>query len=166
MPATSFRNLLEQNDLPQSFMYLAPILPVVQVMWADNKNQMPEREKIRVLLEQHCKALTEMFEGVEPVSKTDREKFVHTFVSNKFDRGLLKEFSEIALQLVLEKQPLPPEATKTLNNPDHLKAACMEIAAACAANYPSPDDDLTQKRIVDQERELIVNVVELFKSEA
>lgn len=166
MPRTTFRNLLAQNDLPQSFMYLAPILPVVQVMWADDRNQMPEREKIQLVLEAHCRSLTEMSEGVEPVSKADREKFVLMFVSSKPDFQLLNDFSEIALQLVLEKQPVPPAEGQSLNNPDHLITACMEIAAACAINYPAPGSELTQKRILAEERKLIVKVVELLKKGA
>jgi hypothetical protein len=166
MPATSFRNLLAQNDLPQSFMYLAPILPIVQVMWADNRNQMPEREKVQLLLENHCLALTEMFDGVEPVSKADREKFVAMFVSVKPDRDLLNHFAEIAVQLVVEKQPVQADGDGSLNNPDRLITACMEIAAACAIHYPAPGNELTQKRILDQERVLIVKVIGLLIKEA
>jgi hypothetical protein len=66
----------------------------------------------------------------------------------------------------MEKQPAQPQEDSSLNNPDQLITACMEIAAACAIHYPAPGNELTQKRILDQERVLIVKVIGLLIKEA
>lgn len=165
MHRTSFKTLLAQHDLPQSFIYLAPILPIVQVMWADGRNQMPERAKLQLMLEEHCAALSEMADGMELVSKADREKFDHLFVASRPDFDLLTEFGEIATQMVYEEGSMaPPEDREgSLNDRDQLVRACMEIAAACAANHPSYGNEEDLKRIVDEERQLIVKVIELVQ---
>lgn len=167
MPRTSFKNLLAQHELPQSFIYLAPIFPIVQVMWADGRNQMPERARLQLMLEAHCIALSELVDGIELVSKADREKFDLMFVASKPDFDLLNDFGEMAAELLAKEQFESPsnEGNGALDSKDRLIGACMEIAAACAMNYPSPENELTQRRIVDEERKLIVNVVKLFEEE-
>jgi len=162
MPHSRFSALLAQNDLPTAFIYLAPVLPIVQVMWADGRNQIAERAQIQVFIESHCVALSEMAGGLEVVSIAEREAFDRIFVANRPEPFLLEAISEAAAEIVQDKADKNAEVADSLYQRDQLLHACLEIAAACPVE-PSPwITRPLRERIVDEERKLIERVFELL----
>lgn len=156
--------LFSQHDLPASLVYLAPVLPIVQVMWADGRNQMPERAKLHCIIENHCKALSELAGGIEIVSASDIELFDRTFIANRPDPQILTAFTGMASGVVAHRESRPDiQNSNSLFNSDQLFHACLEIAATCPAPKEKGLGELFSQRIAQEERSLIEKTFELFQ---
>ncbi|TGN40268.1 hypothetical protein [Marinobacter confluentis] len=156
--------LLSQHDLPASFIYLAPVLPIVQVMWADGRNQMPERAKLHCIIENHCKTLSELAGGAEIVSANDIERFDQAFIAHRPDPQVLEALTGMASGVIANRESAPsPQGSDSLFSTDQLFHACLEIAATC----PAPEDkalgELFSQRIAKEERSLIEKTFELLQ---
>lgn len=162
MPHSRFAALLSQHDLPPSLIYLAPVLPVVQVMWADGRNQIPERAKLQVIIQEHCRALAELAGGMEVVSQADIEIFDRTFVAQKPDPTTVWPFFEVASELLSARNEERMAKNDSLYHRDRLFQACLEIAATCPADIGSGADEMFARRIVEAERRYIEQVFELL----
>ncbi|ERS84739.1 hypothetical protein Q667_17975 [Marinobacter sp. C1S70] len=162
MPQSRFAALLSQHDLPPSLIYLAPVLPVVQVMWADGRNQIPERAKLQVIIQDHCRALAELAGGMEVVSQTDIDIFDRTFVAQKPDPTTLSPFFEVASELLGGRSDAGKEESESLYQREKLFQACLEIAATCPADMGRGSGEMFARRIVDAERRYIEQVFELL----
>ncbi|WP_405419513.1 hypothetical protein [Marinobacter flavimaris] len=162
MPQSRFAALLSQHDLPPSLIYLAPVLPVVQVMWADGRNQFPERAKLKAIIQDHCRALAELAGGMEVVSEADRDIFHRTFVAQKPDPTTLRPFFEVAGELLGARNAEGKAKNDSLYDRDKLFQACLEIAATCPADMVGGADEMFARRIVDAERRYIEQVFELL----
>ncbi|MDK8465911.1 hypothetical protein [Marinobacter sp. SS13-12] len=162
MPQSRFAALLSQHDLPPSLIYLAPVIPVVQVMWADGRNQIPERAKLQVIIQEHCRALAELAEGMEVVSQADIDIFDRTFVAQKPDPSTLWPFFEVASELLSRRNNEQKATTDSLYQREKLFQACLEIAATCPADMGNGANEMFARRIVDAERRYIEQVFELL----
>lgn len=152
---SEFSALLSQYDFPQSFIYLAPVLPLVQVMWADGRNQMPERAKIHVIIQDHCNALNELAGGVNVVSSADVETFDRVFIANQPPAPMLQTFTEYAKKLLEEKAGEAVSQAGSLYNQEKLFHACLEIAATSPVKIQQDFGEDVYERVIDQERSFI-----------
>ncbi|MCK0162358.1 hypothetical protein [Marinobacter sp. S6332] len=162
MPQYRFAALLSQYDFPSSLIYLAPVLPIVQVMWADGKNQMPERDKLHVIIQSHRKALSELAGGLQVVSQEDIDLFDQAFIANEPDMSTLQAFTDQANELLQSKVENGMEENESLYQRDRLLHACMEIAATCPAHVVIADDEMLAQRIVEEEQHFIEKVFQLL----
>lgn len=162
MPQSRFAALLSQHNLPPSLIYLAPVLPVVQVMWADGRNQMPERAKLQVIIQDHCRALGELAGGMEVVTQADIDIFDRTFVAEKPDPNTLSPFFEVANELLSVQSDEGKSRNDSLYQREKLFQACLEIAATCPADMGDGSNEMFARRIVDAERKYIEQVFELL----
>jgi len=162
MPQSRFAALLSQHDLSPSLIYLAPALPIVQIMWADGKNQMPEREKLKAIIHNHCRALSELAGGMQVVSHKDVDLFNRTFIAQKPDPITLSSFCELASELLKARAGGQQETNDSLYQREKLFQACLEIAATCPADMGRGADEMFARRIVDAERRYIEQVFELL----
>lgn len=165
MPQSQFAALLAQNNLPASFIYLAPALPVVQVMWADGKNQIPERAKLHLVIQAHCEALSELAGGVEVVSEDDQESFHQIFIANRPDMDLLKDLTGIATDLIDQHPDSKQSSTNSLYSRERLFHVCLEIAATCESETRTSTGETFSQRIVEEERDFIQRVFDLLPQE-
>ncbi len=162
MPQSRFAALLSQHDLPPSLIYLAPVLPVVQVMWADGRNQIPERAKLQVIIQDHCRALAQLAGGMEVVTQADIDIFDRTFVAQKPNPSTLSPFFEVASELLSGRSEEGKAKNDSLYQREKLFQACLEIAATCPAEVGSEPNEMFARRIVDAERSYIEKVFELL----
>ncbi len=162
MPQSRFTALLEQHDLPRSLIYLAPVLPIVQVMWADGRNQMPERAKIHLIMQNHCNTLRDLSGGMEVISAEDIERFDQAFIASEPDSEILKAFTESASEVLKNRGEEGSADHDSLYQRDRLFHACLEIAATCPAELKNCTGEMFAQRIVDEERRLIERVFELL----
>ncbi|MGB1949736.1 MAG: hypothetical protein ACPHQ9_03105 [Marinobacter sp.] len=166
MSKAGFSALLSQHNLPQSFLYLAPVLPIVQVMWADGRNQMPERAKLHFIIQNHRETLSELAGGVEIVSASDIELFDQTFIAQRPDPQILDAFIDLASELMASREMASgSEDSESLFRSDRLFHACLEIAATCPARQDSSLGDLFAQRIAQEERRLIEQTFELLETQ-
>lgn len=162
MPQSRFTALLSQHDLPRSFIYLAPVLPIVQIMWADGKNQIPERAKLHVIIENHCRALSELAGGMQVVPQEDIELFDSMFIAQEPEPATLSPFFEVAAELIRDRANDRETEEDSLYLKDQLFHACLEIAAACPASIGNHVDPAFADRIVEAERKYIEQMFTLL----
>ncbi|MBW0148507.1 hypothetical protein [Marinobacter arenosus] len=162
MPRFRFSALLAQHDLPPSFLYLAPVLPIVQVMWADGRNQIPERAKLHLIIQNHCQALSELAGGMQVVSPDDIERFDQAFIARKPDLGVLQAFIGIATELLQDQTYTESACSDSLYRRERLFHACLEIAATCPVEMDNSLGEMFAQRILDEERRFIEQVFELL----
>lgn len=162
MPQSRFAALLSQNDLPLSFIYLAPVLPIVQIMWADGKNQIPERAKLHLAIQSHCQALSELAGDLQVISPADVELFDQTFIASEPDMETLQAFTDEATELLRKKSDSVIEENGSLYHRDRLFHACLEIAATCSTGMSNNIGEMFSQRIVEEERRFIEQVFKLL----
>ena len=165
MPKSRFSALLTQHGLPPSFIYLAPVLPIVQVMWADGRNQIPERAKLHLIMQAHCQALSDLAGGMEVVSIDHLEQFHELFISNQPDMDMLSALTGVATDLLRQYPDTASGEPGLLYDRAQLLHACMEIAATCESESSSSTGELFSQRIVEEERRFIEQVFALLASE-
>lgn len=162
MPQSRFSTLLTQHGLPPSFIYLAPVLPIVQVMWADGRNQIPERAKLHLIMQAHSQALSDLAEGVEVVSTENLERFHEMFISNQPDMDMLTTLTGVATDLLRQHPDNADGQAGLLYDRAQLLHACIEIAATCESEMRHSAGHLFSQRIVEEERRFIEKVFALL----
>lgn len=155
MAESRFAALLSNYDLPPSFIYLAPVMPLVAAMWADDSNQLKEQQIVRSHLLQHREALSEQVGGLEVVSDRELDAFFADFVEKKPDDRLLKELASLSLDLIAGRREGLEAPAPELYSRDALMHACLEVVAACIVDYESSNNVETAQRIAEQEKAFI-----------
>lgn len=161
MPKSQMAALLSHYELPASFIYLAPLFPLVRAMWADRSNQLKEQQIIRKELHKHSQALSEEVGGMEVIPAHELQWFIRDFIEQEPDDGLLRDLTRLSLELVAERQSAPEPVSPELFQTEALLHTALEIVAACLVDYGAYTDADTAERIAKQERNF---VRELFKA--
>lgn len=164
MPEAQLKALLAQHDMPASFIYLAPVLPIVGIMWADHHNQLPEQKLVEDYLRRHCAGLNDMAGGMQVISDRDLALFQEQFVRNRPSTLLLEQVTELGARLVASKTGRTDLDPDTLYDNGELLHACMEIAAACPVQQNINDPQSSRKRIADYEQQLIEEMLGVLKT--
>ena len=143
--------ILKQHGLKRSHVYLLEIIPLIEVMWADGKNQKGEIEALSQIVSEHLEKLNS-YAGITVVPQTDVDEFMEAFVFQKPDNSLLQE-----LRYLLKERM----ATNPGDKIKSIMAHCFDIAAACAKQYPYGFDE----RVEASEKEMIWKIAESLRSE-
>jgi hypothetical protein len=147
MGVNSINALLERYDLDTRVVYLLPIIPLIETMWADGICQEQEKEILFDYTRKHLEKLAEFANGIEVISMNEAFDFLKRFLYERPSAELLKDLRECALHS-LNKQN-DDAAKKELIN------YCMDIAAACVPHYPYDSNE----RIIEEEKQLIQELI-------
>ena len=147
--ASDISFILKQYGLKRSHVYLLEIIPLIEVMWADGKNQQGEIDALSKILSDHLDKLSE-YAGMTVVPQSDVDAFMQTFVHKKPEKSLLEE-----LGYLLKERISSNSSDKVKDIMEH----CLDIAAVCAKQYPYGFDE----RIEASEKEMIWKIAESLK---
>ncbi|KZZ35330.1 MULTISPECIES: hypothetical protein [unclassified Oleiphilus] len=136
------QHLIERYDLKPQHTYLLELVPLIEVMWADGRNQSKEVSIIHEITEKHVAQLNSLVEGVTVVSKEDTREFLNRFLHVRPSEGLLSEIRELTIDWL-------KETGKAQDKGDSILSYCIDIAAACAST------DKFDDRVVEQEKLLL-----------
>jgi len=142
---------LEKYQFEESHLYLLELIPLIEMIWADGRNQEAEIKLLYRFTIEHLSRTSREDSEVGIVSEADLNHFINRFLSKAPDPNMLKDLREACL-LKLEKTP---SLNQALDSKEAIIDYCMDIAAACVKTYPYKFDE----RIVKQEKELLTEIV-------
>lgn len=150
--------LLERNGLPPSHVYLLNLIPLIDMVWADGKNQRSELFIVDQYLKDHIKRVNASAEGLEVITFTDYQTFKAYFLERRPARVVLDTLHEICEDHVIESGDNAAQEWEELIN------SCMDIAAACVTEYPFQ----LKERVCDEEKKrlkMLIRRLQFSKSE-
>ncbi len=141
---------LDKYDLKDAHIYLLELIPVIEMIWADGKNQEKELKILYQFTVEHLCRISKNSEGVEVVAQEDIYSFVDRFTRAQPSQEMLSDLR----QLCIEKLAAKPEDQRK-ETTGHILSYCMDIAAACVNTYPYKFNE----RIVEQEKKLLIELI-------
>ncbi|NOQ16710.1 MAG: hypothetical protein GQ581_06585 [Methyloprofundus sp.] len=142
-----FEQLALEFDLKSADYYLLDLIPLIEMMWLDGKNQEGELKILYQFVLEHIAYLDEAA-GVQVVSIAEANDFLDRFAHNKPPQKLLTALHEFIAQ---EKGVAEHRKVDILEY-------CLDISAACVTNYPYDIRD----RIHDYEKTFLLKLFAEF----
>jgi len=139
--------LLDRYDLKPQHVYLLELVPLIEVMWSDGRNQSKEVSIIQEITEKHVTELNSLVEGITVISQQDARGFLNRFLHVPPPEGLLTELRELTVDWLEDKGKIQDKG-------DTIMGYCLDIAAACASTEKFDD------RIIEQEKMLLKDLAE------
>jgi phenylpyruvate tautomerase PptA (4-oxalocrotonate tautomerase family) len=146
----NIHELLERYDLKPQHAYLLELIPLIEVMWVDGRNQRKEADIIHQITEKHVSELNRLVEGITVISNQDAQDFLNRFLHTRPSEGLLTELRELTVVWLEDKAKIDDKG-------DTIMGYCLDIAAACASTNKFDD------RIVEQEKQLLKELAEALE---
>jgi len=141
--------LVDEFGLKPEYVYLLPLVPLIEIMWADGKAQPAEISILYECATRHLANLHTAAAGEEVVSIAEAEAFLERFLKAEPDPAMLRRLRELTVALLNATAP-ESERRSLLDN-------CMDIAAVAVSSYPYNRRD----RVMAAEKALLH---ELFNS--
>lgn len=112
-------------------VYLIDFIPLIEMLWADGKEQIGEIVLLSEYINQHVEHLNEMA-GHEVITMERARAFVAKFLEERPDPELLRTLRSFIAPVRLSSSD--QAANDALRG--SLMAACMDIASSCVVHYP------------------------------
>jgi len=125
---------LERFGISGAEVYLIDFIPLIEMMWADERIQMNERAQIIEYAGHHLEHINRLF-GYEALTMADVRSFLTRFLDERPDPELLKRLRSLLPTLRLSVAD--PEANRALK--ESLLGACIDIAGSASTSGGSLD---------------------------
>ena len=129
-----FEQLAREFDLKPADFYFLDLIPLIEVMWMDGKNQAGELKILYQFVLEHI-AYIDQAAGTQILTVEDANDFLDRFAHNKPPQKLLTELHHIVTQ---------EEGVVEHRKMDILEY-CLDISAACVIKYPYGIRDRVQR---------------------
>lgn len=157
VPATLSRqeivNILEtEHGLNGGYIYLLELVPLIEMMWADGRNQDGE---IRIIYDYALKHLAELSReaaGEEILTVAEVNEFLERFVHQRPSPELLKTLHQLARSVICEQDGKAAHKQRART----ILEQCLDIAAAAVTHYPFGPDE----RFMVREKALLRELME------
>lgn len=149
-----FQQLKEQCQLKDTDFYLLELIPLIEIIWADHKNQQPELNLLYKYTTQHLANLSEAANGEEVISPEIANDFLDRFAHQKPAAETLKALR----QFVTESWHDANDSAKKENSKQSILDYCLDIAACCVSSYPYDH----HQRIADAEKAFLKEIMTAF----
>jgi len=141
--------LLERHGFKLSHVYLLELIPIIEMMWADERNQAAEVGIMRTITQRHLDVLNQFAEGVTVISSADVDEFLNKLTTTRPSAELLKALRDITIDHLKNKGQLQAKNQTIFNY-------CVDMAAACVTQFPYKFDE----RIVESEKQLLLELIQ------
>jgi hypothetical protein len=121
--------LENEHGIPERFVYMLDVVPLVDMLWADGRNQEHEIELVKKFLLEHIAALANAGAGEAPIDASDVDYFLKHFVYKRPDPRLLDQLKELAHWNL-------SHASNTAARSEAVLDYCLDIASAAVTQYP------------------------------
>lgn len=145
----ALETLVDEFGLTPETVYLLPLMPLIEVMWADGVTQPSEISIFYECLTRHLADLCNQADGEEVVSIAAAEKFAGDLLNTRPDPERLRRLRELSVQLL----NLSPDNNLCCSVMD----SCLDLAAIAVTRYPYERRD----RVMSAEKRVLH---ELFES--
>lgn len=147
----TLESLVSDFGLTPETVYLLPLVPLLEVMWADGVTQPAEVSIFYDCLTRHLAELANEANGEEVVSVEETEQFAHEWLQHPPDAERLRRLSELAVQLLNTEGKVETRRT-ILDN-------CLDLAAIAVTRYPYERRD----RIMSAEKAVLLELIQRLK---
>ncbi len=145
----ALETLVGEFGLTPETVYLLPLMPLIEVMWADGVTQPAEISIFYECLTRHLADLYGQADGEEVISIAEAEKFAGNLLNTRPDPEKLHRLRELSVQLL------------NLSSDDKVRRnvldSCLDLAAIAVTRYPYERRD----RVMNAEKRVLH---ELFHS--
>ncbi len=142
------QTILQKHKLPSKTVYLLELIPLIEMIWADGKNQQKEISILQDFTIRHLANLSNAAEGLEVISVEEANSFIDYFMKERPSDELLADLKGLAMQKL--------EAELSSNSREMIIEYCMDIAAACVTEYPYSSSE----RVQAQEKAAISELIQ------
>lgn len=149
-----FGTYLRKHGLKDSHIYLLELIPIIEMIWADGRNQEHELNILYRATVNHLCHISDNDNAVEVISENDVNSFLHHFSDQKPDPDMLAELRALCIEKLKNK---PSDSAKQTAN--SILDYCMDVAAACVQDYPYSFDE----RIVRREKDLLLELTDALR---
>ncbi len=150
----NFDHYLQKYELKPSHIYLLELIPIIEMIWADGKNQENELKLLYRFTVEHLSRVTSGSEGIEVISEDDINEFIDRFVNHPPASEMLADLRQCCIEK-LERKNFEDRQQTTSAILDY----CMDVAAACVSSYPYKFDE----RVVKKEKELLAELFSILR---
>lgn len=142
-----FEQLAEEFDLKPADFYFLELIPLIEVMWLDGKNQQSELNILYQFVVEHI-AYIDQAAGAQVLTVKDANSFLDRFAHQKPPQKLLTELHNIIAKGngVIEHRKM------------NILEYCLDISAACVVHYPYG----LRERIRRDEKEFLLRLFAEF----
>ena len=144
-------SLVSDFDLTPDKVYLLPLIPLIEVMWADGMTQPPEIGVFYDCLTKHLADLSNHADGEEVISIEDAERFANGLLSTRPDPEKLRRLSDLSVQLLNISDEEKQRRTVVDN--------CLDLAAIAVTRYPYE----RRERIMSAEKRVLIALFQSMK---
>ncbi len=127
------------------------LIPLIEVMWADGKNQEPELNLLYRYTIEHIAQL-DRGAGIHTVSVEDANDFLDRFAHRRPPPELLERLRD----LVFDRDPNRSDQDAVRRRNETMLDYCLDIAAACVPRYPYG----IHERIIREEKEFLKELIQ------
>ena len=142
-----FEQLAEEFDLKPADFYFLELIPLIEVMWLDGKNQESELNILYQFVVEHI-AYIDQAAGAQVLTVKDANDFLGRFAHQKPPQKLLT-----GLHNIIAKENGVTEHRKM-----NILEYCLDISAACVVHYPYG----LRERIRHDEKEFLLQLFAEF----
>lgn len=143
--------LVNHHGLEPLDFYLLPLIPLVEIAWADGRIQKAEAALLLDFTRRWL-ALLRHDAGDEDVVTTARaQRFIDRFVKQRPDPDELTRLRELAVHMLEQNS----DAERVQRNERSVLEYCIDIAAAAVQSYPYE----IRGRVMQDEKELLVELM-------
>jgi len=136
-----FEQLQSQYSLKDADFYFLDLIPLINIIWADDHNQENELKLLYKFVIEHISHLDQQAE-LHVVTIEQANDFLDRFAHQKPHTELLNELQVISTMACKDKDPAKKES---------IFQYCLDIAAACTTRYPYGPHE----RICQSEKQLL-----------
>ena len=147
---------LRQYHLSDYHVYLLDLIPLITMVWADGKNQEAELAIVQQFATTHLANLAKQSEGLLPVSVEATNEFINRFTRTPPSEDMLNDLNTLCIERLSDHRNIQYSKAQA----DQIMDFCLDIAAACAKNYPYEYDE----RIVRKEKETLKRLLRQLSS--
>ncbi|GFO71361.1 hypothetical protein BJAS_P0774 [Bathymodiolus japonicus methanotrophic gill symbiont] len=142
-----FEQLAEDFDLKPADYYFLELIPLIEVMWLDGKNQQSELNILYQFVVEHI-AYIDQAAGIQVLTVKDANDFLDRFAHQKPPQKLLTGLHNI---IAKGNGVIAPRKMNILEY-------CLDISAACVVHYPYG----MRERIRHDEKEFLLRLFAEF----
>jgi hypothetical protein len=144
----AFERLAVEFNLKPADFYFLDLIPLIEMIWADGRNQPAELNILYKFAIEHI-AYLDRQAGVQALGSDDANDFLERFALHRPPPGLLAELRRITASSEIGG-----------NNPRSgtILEYCLDIAAACTTHYPFS----LRQRVMENEKKLLEKLFREF----
>lgn len=143
--------LVHDHGLEPLDYYLLPLIPLIEVCWADGRVQKSEAALLIDFTRRWLALLKTDAGGETIVGIPQAQAFIDRFMKTRPDPVLLQRLRELAVNML----ELNSDRARVNQNERTVLEYCIDIAAAAVSSYPYE----ARERVMDEEKELLLELM-------